>query len=314
MRLDKGWRTVVTLSAVGVTLAMAWHHMPDDMPARLEQLLGVYSAAAIVMAFLAMRGCQAAALSLSVRYWGGRLRLPQSFGLVALKGFFNQGVSGSGLVAQGVRARYRLGVAWGHFGAATLLQAASMVVVLGGLLAATGALLLTDGQRVAAVLLGLGAAASPIIMALAWGRLPHHAIRRRVPRWPEGLGRVVLSRRGVILHTMGLALVQLLFVLLRFCRLAIIAVLMQPDISLAHLFVIVLMADLATVVPITPAGIGVRELVIALGGAAVGDLDVALAAAIIDRVASMGLSLLHGLLVLVWYHWSDTRAARQSAH
>lgn len=253
------------------------------------------------------------ALSVTLRFWGYSLPVAKSFGLIALKGFFNQGVSGSGLLAQGLRARYRLGISWQHFGAATLVQAASLLGVLGTLLTILSVALLSGLQQTLVIVAGVAAVCAPFALVLLWRVLPHQAIRRFINRWPDDLGISAVSRRGLVWGLLGLIAAQLLFVSFRFARIAIIAVLMQPDISLAHLFLVVVLADLVTIVPVTPGGIGVRELVIALGGAAVGGLEIALAAAIIDRVISICLSLIHGLLVLGWYYASDSRAARHQA-
>lgn len=91
---------------------------------------------------------------------------------------------------------------------------------------------------------------------------------------------------------------QLLFAWLRVARLAFITVLLSPHVNIVELSAIVLTADLASLLPLTPGGIGLREFLIGTGGVAIGHLEILVAAAVVDRGVMVLGNLAHGLFVL----------------
>jgi len=299
------WRSFATVLFVAATVALAAHSVPSEILLRSIIFLDMWIVVGLFLIFLIMRVWQAAALKISLAMVERQVSLLAAIGLIAIKGLFNQGVSGAGLVAQGVRAKHRFAIRYRDFGIVTFIQALTLTGTLGALLflALMGLVFTGSGLNALIILVAMIAMGLPIAASLLWNAIPHDRISDRVSGWPDSEASKRL--RSALFQTRGIWIVasQAAFFGFRFCKFAAIALLIQPDVSLTHLLVIVLIADLATVVPITPGGIGVRELVIATGGAMLGDLEVALSAAIIDRVTGIAFSLIHGLFVVALHQW-----------
>jgi uncharacterized membrane protein YbhN (UPF0104 family) len=95
-----------------------------------------------------------------------------------------------------------------------------------------------------------------------------------------------------------------LFIATRITRIMIIAAAIDRQTDLGTLVLLVLAADTSLVVPVTPGGIGIRELIIGAGGSAFGRFDVFLTAALIDRGFSIAFNMLHGIAVILSYQFS----------
>lgn len=300
-QMFRRWRPFATVLFVAATVALAAQSVPSEIMFRSIIFLDMWIVAGLFLIFLIMRVWQAAALKISLAMVERQLSLLATIGLVAIKGLFNHGVSGAGLVAQGIRAKHRFAIRYRDFGMVTLIQALTLTGTLGALLLLAFMGFLFTGTVLNALVISIALIAMglPIAAALLWDAIPHDRIGDRVSGWPDS--ETSKRLRATLFQTRGILIVaaQAAFFGFRFCKFAAIALLIQPEVSVAQLLVIVLIADLATVVPITPGGIGVRELVIAAGGAMLGDFEVALSAAIIDRVTGIAFSLVHGFFVVM---------------
>lgn len=305
----KYFKFAATFMAVGLTIAIA---MRPSVWANIEYAFASFDHEVIVVLlilFCFMRLFQGLSLCLSLKSLNHDLPLRNALGLVALKGFFNLAFAGAGLFAQAVRAKSSLNVGYSTFAYASLYQAMVLVTVLGFLTAAVGVVVLPSVEKKAMFgILGLAIAVAPFLTL---------SVVRRVKSLKNAkIARIILRFVQYRLEDwkwlLPLAVLGTFFFLSRLIRISIIAITVEEGIRLEFFSLAVIVADLSTVIPITPGGIGVRELVIGAGGNWVGQLDIFLAAAVVDRIIGLVFSLVHGLLVLFVYQFSAWRRRGKS--
>lgn len=297
----RAWKLVATVIAVATTLGLALQEPIVDQFGAALNTLDLTTIILIIFLFGLMRTFQALALQISLNESQSRLEFQSAVGLIALKGFYNLAFSGAGLVAVALRGRAALNIQIKDLAAATLLQAALLIIVLGLLFAVASLCFEPDPRyKIAFALLGLSVAAIPFLI----GTLTRFASRRVIQRLPRAVQRAAeYGRDSAIWSTRTKVVATLIifaYVTSRLARIIVLALIIDSSANVGHLIYVVVGADLLSIIPITPSGIGVREIAIGAGGAFIGEFDLFLSAAVLDRMVSIGLNLIHGLTVIFW--------------
>jgi uncharacterized membrane protein YbhN (UPF0104 family) len=249
-----------------------------------------------------MRVVQAFSLQRALLFYGRPIKFESSLALSGLKGLFNLGFTGLGIAVQSAEGHIKHLVPAGVIIFANALQVFLLSAALGFLLLFALLIFSTSTEVPAPILLlvvaivflvtGLvGAVASVFPGLVTW--LPHvrrFPGRRFVPSPSRDLAGSTLIWIGTL---------QSSCVLLRLSRVLVIAWGIDPNVDVEMLAISVLAADTIGVIPITPGGIGIRELLIGAIGAASRHYELLLAAAVIDRMATIFLNILHGA-VAIW--------------
>lgn len=255
--------------------------------------LGVASAL-----FVGMRFVQIASFVLACKATSTCLSWRAAHDLTALKGFYNLGVSGAGLVAQAAHANATKSLGMAELAWATAIQSILLVSAIGFWLMIAGAWAFGTMQGFWLALAGGAATLSPLLLVTTirsdwppWGILPE-SVRQRASSFIRKADDV--SLKGML----QLFLVQSALVSLRVSRVLCIALFLDPSLDIARSASITLSADLASVVPLTPGGLGIREFFIGLGANLTGQLEILLAAAVIDRGITILGNSIHGGWIL----------------
>lgn len=263
--------------------------------------LSLSTLASVVTLFILMRLAQSISLQRALRIQDQTIGFDSSLTLVGLKGLFNLGFSGLGVAAQSAQGQIKHFVPIGAMVVANVIQLFLLIAALGLLLLIALALfwrnpntpvpivLVILGVVFAICGLGMGVACvSPKCTAFLRHRLPlqvrlgeHRRIGEQAPR-------------AVFL----ILILQAACVLFRLGRVLIIAWGIDPHMDFQTLAISVLVADAIGVIPITPGGIGMRELMIGLIGAASRHYEVFLAAAVLDRIVMIALNFSHGAVAV----------------
>lgn len=294
------WRLALVLAFTAATLWLAVEAGAAATLSRALHQLGFVEFAWLGMLFAALRVCQAHSLMAATRSQNVDLGFSSSLDLAGLKGLYNLGFSGAGLIAQAVHARSRQLFTVGQLAWATALQSLLLLVALGSTLTlmALVSSFESGSMQVALLLFGMGACgAAFVLVRLITGSMNFH------PPGPEWL-KSKLSYLGQSGHNPGLkrlaGILSLQFgiVILRLARVLTIAFFINNEARLLELTLVTSFADLVTTVPLTPGGIGIREFLIGAGAEFHGNVDLFLAAAIIDRGFTLAANLVHGGVVL----------------
>lgn len=266
--------------------------------------LSTIDVVAVMALFLAMRLMQAAAFRHAILAVGKTLSFSISMKLVAIKGVFNLSLTGAGVAAQTIDARLNQNIPVKVNLLANVLSSFALVFSLGLLLAVISA---RNGAGVL-ILVGLTLmiSASAGIAVVMPGRLQNivHGI------FPASIlsGLSALRLQIGAPDILALVFFQLIVALLRLLRVLFIAFCIEPGINFGVLAHAVISADVASIVSITPGGLGVRELVISGFGANAGELATFFSAAVIDRAFAIAFNLLHGGVAL----WQSPRIRQSS--
>ena len=282
-----------------------------DQFSRSLYSLSLFDVALITFLFALMRFVQAAILQRTLWLHRVKIGFISSLNLVGLKGLFNLAFFGLGLAAQSARAKLALLVPVKVTVFATLTQSFMLIFAL-GLTLTIAALALHSGVDFPLpaifVFLGVffGVAGLVGSVACMYPEVLPEQVRlfKLSRRWRlTGPGRKPGMNGAFILVILNIALV-----VLRVARVLVIAYAIDPAVNLNSLTITVLAADTLGVVPVTPGGIGLRELIIGLIGAAAKQYETFLAAAVIDRVVIITFNLIHGS-VAVWTSGSSNKAS-----
>jgi uncharacterized membrane protein YbhN (UPF0104 family) len=266
----------------------------------------------ILFLFAIARIFQAFALRKSLLLFDKQISVGGAIGMVALKGFYNAGMSGAGLVAQAVRGRTHLNIAISTTAVVTALQFLLLIALLGLMFSLASIISpIQPKQKTILVFIGLLLGSTPffataavVYMRSAWkGRMA-----QLLDDATTSL-RNAMSTRPHIVAIIALALLS--FQSFRIFRIVLIAWILDPSVQIATLSLTVIAADIGSVIPVTPGGIGVRELLIAAGGRITGSLELFLTAAVLDRIFALTFSLVHGLIVIVWYQFDGSSPQSQ---
>lgn len=249
--------------------------------------------------FTAARLVQALCLRQTLLIFDERISFHTALDLSGIKGFYNLTFHGAGVLAQAASGKSKNIFQMRNFVASTLLQS----ILLAFSMAISVALLsfalpgLGISSEVALVFgLIVSFIALAMIVLLRRYRLQVAVAGPRINEALSDLHQLLKTARPASL--LLAAGYQLSFAWLRLARLLFIAALTNPYVSMIELSAIVLTADLASLVPLTPGGIGLREFIIGTGGVAIGHMDTLIAAAVIDRGIMILGNLSHGFLVL----------------
>lgn len=298
-----GKKTVLKILGAGAfLLALALLARRQDALESIWLAISNVSAVALIGAlilFAAARLAQAQCLRQALLISGECLSFTTALELSGIKGFYNLTFQGAGILAQGASGKARNIFRMRNFIASSLLQSILLALSI-GVSVATLAFLLPEGRlpRNGAMLFGSGVASAALVLVFAIRRYRVH-VSAFGPRINSILAdvheRLTCARLGSLLIACGY---QLCFAWLRLARLAFVAVVLTSEVNFLELSAIVFAADLASLVPLTPGGIGLREFVIGTGGVAVGQMEILVAAALVDRGVMILGNFAHGLLVM----------------
>ncbi|MDX1454442.1 MAG: lysylphosphatidylglycerol synthase domain-containing protein [Gammaproteobacteria bacterium] len=289
---------VITLLAV---FFLSLRSLKVDQLAYAVQSLGPLLLAGLALLLFATRLFQALLLRLSLRKSGSPpLSLGQCLDLVASKGLFLQVAGGGAVVAQGWIARDRLGIRVGDFANAAFWRIHAQLASL--LMLAPLPFLAWHGGSWQAITGWLFVAGLIMLMlATAW-------LVRDWPRWRQFLLRRLpavspqldalpgqMVTPGVV-GWLGYLLLSFLIVALRFARLCLIAAVVAPEIPALLLAKAFVLAEVTVILPLTPGGLGVRELALAAGGGLQNAFDTLLLIALLDLALVLLFNLAHGAI------------------
>lgn len=301
----KRWSKKKIIRALGaltflVALALLAHR--QEALESIGQAIRNVSAVTLIGAFIlfaAARFVQALCLQQALHIFGERLSSQSALELSGIKGFYNLTFQGAGVLAQAASGRANNIFRMRSFIASTLLQSILLALSI-GVSVAILAFGLPGGalSRNLALLFGLGVAIAALVLVLLMRRyrIQASAFDPRINSILSDIHELLMGARPASLVLVGGY--QLLFAWLRLARLAFITVLLTPEVNVIELSAIVFAADLASLLPLTPGGMGLREFLIGTGGVAIGHMEVLVAAAVVDRGVMILGNLAHGLLVL----------------
>jgi uncharacterized membrane protein YbhN (UPF0104 family) len=289
------WKVALTLAFTAATIFLAARSGALETLETTFTRIGWLELVALFTLFGIMRILQAWSLVLAMKTVGASLRFRVSLDLAGLKGFYNLGLGGAGFVAQAIHARSRNLFSLGQLTFATISQSLLLVSALGALLLGFSSALLQDPAMFwPIVFISLLAVLSPFwaLRALHSTGLVSRLVPKKFRSKIEEISNNVPAPAFDGLLSLWLA--QVLLVSVRLGRMLLIAFFLDPLISIGSLAATTLFADLATVVPLTPGGIGVREFLIGLGASLGGHSELFIAAAIIDRGITIAGNVIHG--------------------
>lgn len=252
----------------------------------------------IFILFTVMRGFQTLVLQHALFALGTRVRLGDCAQLLGLKGLYNMGFMGGGVAAQIAQANISLEIKIGHFMLATFLQAAifaSSLLLLFGLVLVgfrsepfphnviIGVVSIASALMLVTVVISRLGPNGRIISNRALAFIPH--LKPEIKDYQALRSQIAY----VYIYSLGLHIARSL-------RFICIMFFMASQVPLSFSMTAVLGADIVGQIPITPAGIGTRELALGYFGKVLSLFDIFLAAAIIDRTAAICFNLGHGLL------------------
>ena len=260
--------------------------------------LPLHIAGSLFLFLLVMRTLQTIVLKYALSAFDLRIRMRDCVQLLGLKGIYNMGIAGGGIAAQLAQSRITLGIKTGQFIGATLLQAgmflSSLLFLLGAVLLIIGTAPFPHQALIGVVCFVSACAVAGLVIS---GLRPNAKIRGiwapafmnhlRADAINQGILRFIIFR--IYLCSLGIHVA-------RSIRFTILLSFMAAQVSLGFGITAVLAADVVAQLPITPAGLGTRELALGYFGEAVTLFDVFLAAAIIDRTAAICFNIAHGLL------------------
>lgn len=295
------WKLALVFGFTAATVWLAFEAGAAKTIAETLRHLGLLEFGALLVLFAALRACQAISLTLVTQPLGIRLRFHTSLDLAGLKGLYNLGLSGAGLVAQAVHGRSKALFSVGQLAWATGLQSLLLISALGAVVIASALINPFNQTGLTYSICVLGTAVIAFSLAIIRIASSSKKLSTRMPRWlREPLDRLRQVGRKPSLKQLGALLaIQLSIVLLRLARLLTIAIFIDASADLSELALVTSVADLLTTVPLTPGGIGAREFLIGLGAEMFGQVDLFLAAAIIDRGFTLLANLMHGGIVLL---------------
>ena len=293
------WKFALTFAFVIATIFIAVHSGAVEALEETFNRIGWFELLVIFGLFGIMRMLQALSLVRAIELVDGSLRFRESLDLAGLKGLYNLGLGGAGIVAQAVHARSRKLFSISTLAFATISQTMLLVSALGTLL-----LLFSTGLlRYPAVfwpLFAFGILAAVVPFLALHSQRHARTLLSRVPRRLrfqfENLGDSLPTPQFGQLFVLWL--LQTSLVVFRLSRILAIALFLDPLTPLGHLAVVTLFADLVTVVPLTPGGIGMREFFIGLGSSLGGQSELYITAAIIDRGITIVGNFIHGTAIL----------------
>lgn len=303
MRLPGSNAIVRAFGVTAFVLALSVLIFRQDALGSIWEAIGNVSTVILLGAlllFAAARLVQALCFRQALLIFGERLSFLAALELCGTKGFYNLTFQGAGIVAQAASGNAKRAFRMRNFVASTVLQSLLLALAIGISVAAL-AFGLPEGalSRETALLFGTSVAITAIGLLIG---LRHYRMQAVVfgPRLNSNLADIhqllKYARPGSLMLASGY---QLLFAWLRLTRLAFITVLLSSDVNIIEFSAIVFIADLASLIPITPGGIGVREFVIGAGGLAIGHMEALVAAAVVDRGVMVLGNLTHGLIVMV---------------
>lgn len=295
-------RLVLATALVGVLTILALQPGARKHLGEAISVLSVVDIGLVALLFIMMRATQAMFLLRLLELHDQKISFGSSMTLAGLKGLFNLAFLGLGFVAQSAQAKLALLVPVRVMLLANVTQSFVLVLALGTSLFVTTLFFFSRTNLPAPEALIVGGLAVSIIglvgagTCLFPGRLPSWVRELRVSRW---LLQKESSPKPGGAAALGVLILGLVLVALRLARVLAIAYAIDPEVELYSLMITVLAADTVSVVPITPGGIGVRELIIGFWGTVVDHYELFLAAAIVDRVLTIAFNLVHGT-VAVW--------------
>ncbi|NKI36176.1 hypothetical protein HFP89_13475 [Wenzhouxiangella sp. XN79A] len=302
-------RLALAIGLVAIVIALLWQQETRQQFVTSLTSLSITAMTGVLLLFILMRIAQAFSFKHALELSNRIIAFDASLALVGIKGLFNLGFVGLGLAAQTAHGKIAHHVPVRIMIHANLTQLFLLVVALGlGLIA--GIILLPHASDIPGsmtfLLIGAGCAAMGLAGTVAcifpscsvWlNRIPGVQHLRLGMERPHGE-----PLRSLLL----IACFQATTVVTRVTRVLVIAWSISPDADFQTLAMSVLIADTVGVVPVTPGGIGLRELLIGMLGAAADQYEVFLAAAVIDRMAAIVLNLVHGALA-TWQSGSESR-------
>lgn len=249
---------------------------------------------------LGLRLLLAYGFAISVRHAGGNVSLRESFLLGWVRSFFNQLIPFSGTAANVIYMNRVLNLNWGQIGSlgTPLFIIALQATFFVGAVAFAGVIPLLGWPAASATALLFGS-------AILMGRLGvEHLLKvaaRAFPfttKWIRADSTLIHEFSGQVRN--WLMIVFCLAALLRFLRLLVLFSALGLNVPIISVFFISAMADVSSVVQLTPGGLGIRELLIFGVGIVVGGQTDGIAAiALIDRAFTIGAVVVFGALSIL---------------
>lgn len=267
-----------------------WRALQDTSLSTLVGAFGLFTAARFV---------QALCLRQTLLIFNEKLPFHTALDLTGIKGFYNLTFHGAGILAQAASGKSKNLFRMRSFVASTLLQSLLLACSIGASVAALSFALPERANSNELVLIFGLIVSLASLATVVWLRRNRPQIAAAGPHLNDALNdlhqHLNTARPRSILLVAGY---QLSFAWLRLARLLFITLLASTDVNVIELSAIVFTADLASMAPVTPGGVGLRELIIGTGGIAIGYMEILVAAAVVDRGIMIIGNLLHGLLVL----------------
>ena len=293
----------LSLSLALVAILSALLIRPDFWQTLISELISLplHIVGSLFLLSLVMRALQTIVLKYALSAFELRIRMRDCAQLLGLKGIYNMGISGGGIAAQLAQSRITLGIKTGQFIGATLLQAgmfiSSLLFILGSVLLIIGAAPFRNQSLLGVVCFVCASAAAGLVISGLWPNERIRGIRAlaflhhlRADALNQGVLRPIIFR--IYLYSIGIHVA-------RSVRFTILLSFMAAQVSLEFGVTAVLVADVVAQLPVTPAGLGTRELALGYFGEAMTLFDVFLAAAIIDRTVAICFNIAHGLLAFL---------------
>jgi len=254
----------------------------------------------VTMLFALLRFSQALCFAVVASTINVRISMGSSMDLMALKGFFNLGLGGAGLVAQAAHSRTTNLLSLPEFTAATLIQSLFLVSSFG--IALLFAVFWIEAPQSFVIFCALACVFVFTLPLIAF--LILNSITYASALIPSSMSDSASKLRQAVTFNpkrlmLAAWLLQILIVLFRIARIALIGLFLSSEIDIRSLIATTLVADFASLIPLTPGGIGLREFVIGVGANIVDQFDLFMAAAVLDRAVAITCNLLHGGFVLL---------------
>ncbi|WP_220337108.1 lysylphosphatidylglycerol synthase domain-containing protein [Wenzhouxiangella sp. 15181] len=299
------WKIALTFVFTAATIFLAVRSGAFGMLEAAFTRITWVELSALFAIFVVIRIIQAYSLIQSLKVVNTALTLRTSLELAALKGFYNLGLGGAGFIAQAIHVRSRNLFSITQLAWATATQSILLIAALGAFLLAVAPALFDHAKAFWAVILLGGLGTLIPFMALPALRYSRRLTNRLPVRLQSKLKELQYHFPAPRMNQLvPLWLLQVSLVGLRLGRIIFIAVLLDPLTPIGELAATTLFADLATVVPLTPGGIGIREFLIGAGGSLGRQPDLFIIAAIIDRGIAITGNLVHGTVTLTANHFN----------
>lgn len=204
------------------------------------------------------------------------------FHLTWMRGYINLVIPSGGTATLAAYFKRRAGMPWSQFAVFLVPQTIIQIFALGliGLVAAV-INMHTLGPTQFAMLVFIFGGLSIAAFIMLYAKLPGWLVKKSTINHLRTHWQKIVSNHKMIIL---LVFYNATLVLLRAIRLGIIFSGLGYDVGMSQILLMSLLSDIAFILNITPAGIGIRESILVLSGALLGEsVQALLAVALIDR-------------------------------